>query len=126
MAQGVPAKQNPRSVPLTAGGASARIAAMRRRLGPIVLAAALTLAASSAAAQDAARAYERYERGIAALEAKDAAKALPELEAAAAVFRRDPDVLFALAKAKALTGDANGALAALSRAVALGYGAGAD
>jgi len=99
---------------------------MRRWLGPIVLAATLTLAASSAAAQDAARAYERYERGIAALEAKDAAKALPELEAAAAVFRRDPDVLFALAKAKALTGDANGALAALSRAVALGYGVGAD
>ncbi len=91
-----------------------------------VLVTALTLCAAVARGQDELGPYERYQRGIAALEAKDAARALPDLEAAASVFRRDPDVLNALAKARALTGDTDGAIAALSRAVALGYGAGAD
>ncbi|MET0618936.1 MAG: SMP-30/gluconolactonase/LRE family protein [Thermoanaerobaculia bacterium] len=91
-----------------------------------VFVAALTLRAMLAYGQDELGPYERYQRGIAALEAKDAARALPDLEAAAFFFRRDPDVLSALAKARALTGDADGATAALSRAVALGYGAGAD
>jgi hypothetical protein len=77
-------------------------------------------------AQDEAGPYERYLRGIAALEAKDAKKALPDLEVAASFFPRDPDALLALARAKALTGDVEGALSSLSRAVALGGGAGAD
>ena len=91
-----------------------------------VLVTALTLRVAIAFGQDEVGPYERYQRGMAALEAKDAPRALPDLEAAASVFRRDPDVLYALAKAKALTGDADGAIATLSRAVALGYGAGAD
>jgi len=90
-----------------------------------VLVTALTLRVAIAFGQDEVGPYERYQRGMAALEAKDAPRALPDLEAAASVFRRDPDVLYALAKAKALTGDADGAIATLSRAVALGYGAGA-
>ena len=91
-----------------------------------VLVTALTLRVAIAFGQDEVGPYERYQRGMAALEAKDAPRALPDLEAAASVFRRDPDVLYALAKAKALTGDADGAIATLSRAVALGYGAGVD
>ena len=71
---------------------------------------ALTLRAAIAFGQDELVPYERYQRGSAALEAKDAPRALPDLEAAASVFRRDPDVLYALAKAKALTGDADGAI----------------
>ena len=90
-----------------------------------VLVTALTLRVAIAFGQDEVGPYERYQRGMAALEAKDAPRALPDLEAAASVFRRDPDVLYALAKAKALTGDADGAIATLARAVALGYGAGA-
>jgi hypothetical protein len=80
----------------------------------------------AAFAQEEAGLYERYLRGLAALEAKDVARAVPDLEAAAAFFRRDPDVLLALAKAKALAGDGAGAVSALSRAVAIGGGAGAD
>ena len=93
------------------------------RFGVFVL--ALTVG-GAARGQDEPGPYERYLRGIAALEAKDAARALPDLEAAAGFFRKDPDVLYALAKAKALTGDARGAVASLSRAVALGGGAAAD
>src|SRR5262245_7184352 len=93
----------------------------------IALALALGLAlAAPAFAQDEPGPYERYLRGVAALEAKDAARAVTDLEAAAGFFRKDPDVFLALAKAKALTGNADGALLALSRAVNLGGGAGAD
>jgi len=98
---------------------------MNRAIRRCVLVTALTLRVAIAFGQDEVGPYERYQRGMAALEAKDAPRALPDLEAAASVFRRDPDVLYALAKAKALTGDADGAIATLSRAVALGYGAGA-
>jgi hypothetical protein len=74
-----------------------------------VLVSALTLRAAAAIGQDDVGQYERYQRGIAALEAKDSARAVPELEAAASVFRRDPDVLYTLAKAKALSCDPEGA-----------------
>ena len=77
-------------------------------------------------AQEEPGPYERYLRGIAALEAKEAARAVPDLQAAAEFFRRDPDVFLALAKAKALSGDGDGAMTALARAVALGGGVGAD
>ena len=72
-----------------------------RRLSSVVL--AVFLPVSRVAAQEAGQVYERYQRGIAALEAKDAVRALPDLEAAAAVFARDPDALYAVAKARALT-----------------------
>jgi hypothetical protein len=84
------------------------------RLGVLVTALALSSAAATIA-QEEPGPYERYLRGIAALEAKDARKAVPDLEAAASFFGRDPDALLALAKA-ALTGDVEGALATPSRA----------
>ncbi len=97
---------------------------MRRALA---IAALIVAAGSRAAAEpDDLGPYERYMRGIAELEAGNAGKALPDLEAAAAVFTRNADVLVSLAKAKALSGDGGGALPTLARAVALGYGAGAD
>jgi hypothetical protein len=86
----------------------------------------LAVAWAPALAQEEPGPYERYLRGIAALEAKDAARAVPDLEAAAGFFRKDPDVFLALAKAKALSGNSDGALLALARAVTLGGGAGAD
>jgi sugar lactone lactonase YvrE len=101
------------------------MAGMRRRFATLS-AVWLFVAVSAAAAQDELGPYERYVRGIEALDAGNAAKALPDLEAAAAVFSRNAEVLVSLAKAKALSGDPEGALAPLSRAVALGYGAGAD
>ncbi len=90
------------------------------------LAVAALVRGGRAVAQEEPGPYERYMRGVAALEAREPARAVPDLEAASAFFRRDPDVFSALAKAKALSGDPEGALAALSRAVALGGGAGAD
>ena len=112
---------------LTVAGASARIRLVRRAWRFLVFFVIFVVAAGFPAfAREEPGPYERYLRGIAALEAKDAAKAVPDLEAAAAFFRKDPDVLLALARAKALTGDADGALASLSRAVTLGGGAGAD
>ncbi len=91
----------------------------------LLLAAPLAFHAP-ASGQETPSPYERYQRGMAALEAKDPARAMPDLQAAARVFEQDPDVFYALAKAKALSGDPDGAIAALSRAVAFGYGAGAD
>jgi hypothetical protein len=85
-----------------------------------------TLASAVAAGQADPSPYERYLRGVAALEAKDAKAALPDLQAAADFFRKDPDVLVALAKAEALSGHPDGAIAALQRAVPLGGGAGSD
>ena len=112
---------------LTLARPSARIRVMRKTLrwSGFFLAAGW-VALGGASAQQEPGPYERYLRGIAALEAKDAVRALPDLQAAAGFFRKDPDVLLALAKAKALTGDGDGALTVLSSAVALGGGAGAD
>src|SRR5215471_20256176 len=64
-----------------------------------------------------------FERGIAALEAKKPEEAKKELALAAAALPNEPDVLYALAKAEALTGDSTSALKHLSRVVAMGYGA---
>jgi SMP-30/Gluconolactonase/LRE-like region len=99
---------------------------VRAGMRSYVLLAAAAFALPGAVTRQEADPYARYQRGIAALEAKDPARALADLEAAARFFQRDPDVLSALAKAKALSGDADGAIAALTRAVSLGYGAGAD
>jgi sugar lactone lactonase YvrE len=97
-----------------------RVHMLRRRMG---LAALTVLSALRAFAQQEPGPYEKYLRGVAALEAKEPAKAVPDLEAAAAYFQKDPDVLYALAKAKALSGDTEGALTWLGRSVRLGGGA---
>ena len=70
--------------------------------------------------------FARYERGVAALEAKKPEEAKKELALAAAALPDEPDVLYALAKAEALTGGSAAALKHLSRVVAMGYGLGAE
>src|SRR5689334_6160846 len=92
--------------------------------------AARNAAEREQAAQNAAEKglspFARYERGVAALEAKKPEEAKKELALAAAALPDEPDVLYALAKAEALTGDSAAALKHLSRVVAMGYGGGAQ
>jgi sugar lactone lactonase YvrE len=70
--------------------------------------------------------FAHYERGAAALGAKKLDEARKELSLAAAALPDEPDVLTALAKAEALTGDSAAALKHLSHVVAMGYGLGAE
>src|SRR5262249_42867073 len=117
-------------------GSSRRRPKARSPLVPRTLAAPALLLAALGTALAAARPSEaeaepepgpiaHYERGIAALEAKDPRRAKDELSKAAAALPRDPEVLSALARADALSGDADGALRVLARVVAMGYGVGA-
>lgn len=99
-----------------------------------VAAAALALCSSLLAAEPAARnaaqkelsPFARFERGAAALEAKKPEEAKKELALAASALPDEPEVLTALAKAEALTGDSAAALKHLSHVVAMGYGLGAE
>jgi sugar lactone lactonase YvrE len=72
--------------------------------------------------------YARYARGVAALEAGNPKQAKAELAIAAEGIPGQPEILYALSKADALSGDAAAALANLKRVVAMGYGteAGSD
>ena len=101
---------------------------------PLLAAAASSAAAQNAAqgsaAQDAAEKdpgpIAHYQRGVAALQAKKPEDAKKELALASAGLPDEPDILSALAKAEALTGDSQAALKSLSRVVAMGYGVGAE
>lgn len=87
-------------------------------LGALVLVAG----AASPEAQDLGP-LEHYDRGIAALEAKKPELAKTELALAAVELPGEPEILYALAKALAVSGDSAGALRTLGRVVAMGYGA---
>lgn len=82
-------------------------------------------AARSAASGQELGPLDHYDRGVAALEAKKPEQATAELALAAVELPGEPEVLYALAKALALSGDSAGALRMLGRVVAMGYGAGA-
>ncbi len=100
---------------------------MRPRPALTALAFFAAVAAAAAAGQGfpGADPIEAYRRGVAALEARDAVRASAELEQAAAGLPGHPDVLYLLAKAKALSGDSTGAILLLQQVVAVGYGGGA-
>ncbi len=70
--------------------------------------------------------FVHYERGAAALAAEKLDEAKKELALAAAALPDEPDVLTALARAEALTGDSAAAIKHLSHVVAMGYGLGAE
>ena len=81
-----------------------------------------TLAVVAAAQESGPGPLDHYDRGVAALEAKKPEEARAELALAAAELPGEPEVLYALAKALALSGDSAGALRMLGRVVAMGCG----
>ncbi|HEY6148798.1 MAG TPA: hypothetical protein VIZ69_13915, partial [Thermoanaerobaculia bacterium] len=83
---------------------------------------AATLAVVAAAQESGLGPLDHYDRGVAALEAKKPDEARTELALAAVELRGEPEVLYALAKALALSGDSAGALRMLGRVVAMGSG----
>jgi hypothetical protein len=91
---------------------------MRRASAP---AAFLVLALASTGAGQEPGPYAHYAKGVAALEAKDPKRATAELAIAVRALPDQPDVLYTLSKAEALSGDAPAALAHLGRVVAMGY-----
>lgn len=98
---------------------------MRPARAAILVATAIAAAPLLAAEKDPGP-IAHFERGVAALEAKKPEDAKKELALASAGLPDEPDILYALAKAEALTGDSQAALKRLSRVVAMGYGVGAE
>ena len=90
---------------------------------PALAAVLAALFAALAAGEQELGPLEHYDRGLAALEAKKPELAKTELALAAVELPGEPEVLYALAKALALSGDSAGAVRTLGRVVAMGYGA---
>lgn len=86
------------------------------------LLAALLVCAAARPAEDPLAAWRK---GAAALEAKNPAEAARQFAAAAADLPKNPEILYALARAEALAGRPERSLTALGEVVALGFGAAA-